>query len=37
MRQLMAGFYQDRETGGIAGDVEEAAKDLCRSHRNWAV
>lgn len=37
MRQLMAGYYHDRETGGIAGDVEEAAKDLCRPFKNWTV
>ncbi|ETI63009.1 hypothetical protein C100_15005 [Sphingobium sp. C100] len=37
IRQLVASFYHDRETGGIAGDAEEAAKDLCRSYRNWAV
>lgn len=37
MRQLLAGFYNDRETGGIAGAVEEAAKDLCRPLKNWTV
>jgi uncharacterized phiE125 gp8 family phage protein len=37
MRQLTAGFFYDRETGGIAGSVEEAAKDLCRPLKNWTV
>ncbi|GLT00124.1 hypothetical protein GCM10007897_15080 [Sphingobium jiangsuense] len=29
MRLLVAGFYGDRETGGLAGDVEVSARRLC--------
>jgi uncharacterized phiE125 gp8 family phage protein len=37
MRILVAGFFSDRETGGLAGDVEIAAKRLCRPFRRWRV
>lgn len=37
MRILVAGFFADRETGGLAGDVEIAAKRLCRAFRRWRV
>ncbi|QPI73928.1 head-tail connector protein [Sphingobium sp. Cam5-1] len=37
MRLLVAGFYADRETGGLAGDVEIAAKRLCRPFKSWRV
>lgn len=37
MRILVAGFFSDRETGGLAGDVEIAAKRLCRTFRRWRV
>jgi len=37
MRILVAGFFADRETGGLAGDVEVAAKRLCRPFRRWQV
>lgn len=37
MRILVAGFFSDREAGGLAGDVEIAAKRLCRSFRRWRV
>ncbi|KMS54717.1 head-tail connector protein [Sphingobium cupriresistens] len=37
MRQLLAGFYHDRETGGLAGAVEDAARDLCRPLKTWTV
>lgn len=29
MRLLVAGFYFDRETGGLAGDTEVSARRLC--------
>ncbi|WP_397586675.1 phage head-tail connector protein [Sphingobium fuliginis] len=37
MRILVAGFFNDRETGGLAGDVEVAAKRLCRSLKRWTL
>jgi uncharacterized phiE125 gp8 family phage protein len=37
MRILVAGFFNDREAGGLAGDVEVAAKRLCRSLKRWTV
>ena len=37
MRILVAGFYNDRETGGLAGDVDVAAKRLCRNLKRWTV
>jgi len=35
MRILVAGFFNDRETGGLAGDVEVSAKRLLRSFKRW--
>lgn len=37
MLLLIAGYYADRETGGLAGDVETAAKNLCRSAKRWTL
>lgn len=37
MRLLVAGFYRDRETGGLAGDVVTAATRLCRPFKRWRV
>ncbi|EQB13243.1 head-tail connector protein [Sphingobium lactosutens] len=37
MRILTAGFFNDRETGGLAGDLETAAKRLCRSMKRWGI
>jgi len=35
MKLLVAGYFRDRETGGLAGDVEESAKRLCRPFKRW--
>lgn len=37
MKLLIAGFYHDRETGGLTADVEESAKALCRNLKDWRV
>lgn len=37
MRILVAGYYNDRETGGLSGDVETAAQRLCRNLKRWSV
>ncbi len=33
MRRMVAGAYEDRETGGIGGEPEKAAKALCSNLR----
>jgi uncharacterized phiE125 gp8 family phage protein len=37
MRILVAGFFHDRESAGLAGDVEVAAKRLLRNFKRWTV
>lgn len=37
MRQLVAAFFNDRETGGLSGDARESAQDLCRPFKGWRV
>lgn len=37
MKLLIAGYYHDRETGGLTADVEEAAKALCRCLKDWRI
>lgn len=37
MRLLVASYFEDRATGGLSGDVEIAAKRLCRNFKRWSV
>ena len=37
MLLLIAGFYHDREAGGLGADVEKSAKSLCRNLKDWRV
>lgn len=37
MRILVAGFYADRETGGLSGNIASSARSLLRNFRRWAI